>query len=179
MDVDAVSSAINKQEENVANKKSNIVKNVAQYLGYAVPQSTPFLFPSSSSSASTAAPSSSAGAASSSSSTVQNMIVARPDVVKRGKGRPRKQPPTMPMIVDKEGDGQKRASSDNDDNSSKPKKTQRKGEDSSKPKKPQRKGGDSNKPKKPQRKGVDSSFTEKKKPCSHLMMLNSQLILRN
>ena len=113
MDVDAVSSAINKQEENVANKKIKIAKNAAQNLGYVVPQSIPFLFPSSSSSSSssssTVAPSSSpAGSASSSSagaasssSTPQNMIVDRPDGVKR----------------------------DNDDDSSKPKKSQRKGGD--------------------------------------------------
>ena len=80
MDVDA---AINKQEENVANKKSKIEENTAQDLGHAVPQNTPFFPSSSSSSASTAAPSSSAGAASSSLSTVQNMIVDRPDGVKR------------------------------------------------------------------------------------------------
>ena len=67
------------------------------------------------------------------------MIVAIPDGVKRGKGRASKKTLTMPMIVDKEGDGQKRAPSDNDDNSSKTKKTQRK--------------------------GGDSSFTKKKKPC--------------
>ncbi len=77
-----MSAAINKQEENVANKKSKIVKIVAHDLGYEVPQSAPLLFSSSSSSASTAAPSSSAGAASS-SSTVQNMIVDRRDGVKR------------------------------------------------------------------------------------------------
>ncbi len=84
-----VTVAINKQEENVTNKKSKIAKNAAQNLGNVVPQSTPLLFPSSSSSASTVAPSSSpAGAASSSSaggassssssSAVQNMIVIGP-----------------------------------------------------------------------------------------------------
>ena len=73
MDVDDVTSAIIKQEENVANKKRNILIIAAQNLGYVVPQSIPILFPSSSSSA---------GAAST-SSTPQNMIVDRSDGVKR------------------------------------------------------------------------------------------------
>ena len=107
MDVDA---AINKQEENESDKKSKIAKIAAQNLGYVVPQSTPFLFPSSSSSsASTVAPSStpagvaSSSGAGSSSSAPQNMVVDRPDGVKR----------------------------DNDDDSSNVKKSQRKGRDSS------------------------------------------------
>ena len=138
MDVDSdnelntdLTVAINKQEENAANKKSKIVQNVAQDLSHNVPQLLPFLLSSTLSSAMFAAPSSTPGAASSSSSTVQNMIVAIPDGVKRGKGRSSKKPPTIPMIVDNEEDGQKRSPSDNDDNSGKPKKTQRKGGDPS------------------------------------------------